>query len=80
MHQVAFLPNTAAHSLQVVGFYPMQYLYERAYGNYLGLIRLGQFMAKEMNLQLEAMSCVSIVAKMEVSKGEIAKVIDEPGN
>jgi hypothetical protein len=75
MHQVAFLPETKNQTIRVVGFYPMQYLYERAYGNYLGLIRLGQFMAKEMNLQLEAMSCVSVVAKLEVSKTVIAQVI-----
>jgi hypothetical protein len=73
MHQVAFLPNSARRTLQVVGFYPMQYLYERAYGNYLGLARLGFFMATEMNLALEAMSCVSVVAKVEVSQ----RLVDE---
>lgn len=72
MHQVAFMPNSERKTLRIVGFYPMQYLYERAYGNYLGLIRLGYFMAQEMNLELEAMSCVSVVAKLEVSQQVIA--------
>jgi hypothetical protein len=68
MHQVAFLPDAGQRTLRVVGFYPMQYLYERAYGNYLGLIRLGYFMARGMDLELEAMSCVSVIAKVEVSQ------------
>jgi hypothetical protein len=68
MHQVAFLPDGERRKLHVIGFYPMQYLYERAYGNYLGLIRLGHFMAQEMGLELEAMSCVSVVTKLEVSR------------
>jgi hypothetical protein len=77
MHQVAFLPNSERGALRVIGFYPMQYLYERAYGNYLGLIRLGHFMAHEMNLRLEAMSCVSVVAKVEVSQRTINALLSQ---
>jgi hypothetical protein len=75
MHQVAFLPDGDHGTLEVVGFYPMQYLYERAYGNYLGLIRLGQFMAHEMSLQFTAMSCVNVVTKLEVSKAITEAII-----
>jgi len=39
------------------GFYAIQYLYERGYGNWLGLINLGKFMAKEMNLEFEKFNC-----------------------
>jgi thymidylate synthase len=78
MHQVAFLPNGDQGTLHVVGFYPMQYLYERAYGNYLGLIRLGHFMAHEMGLDLKTMSCASIVAKVEVSQQMIAALLVNP--
>jgi hypothetical protein len=38
-------------------FYAMQYLYERAYGNWLGLINLGKFMAKELQLKFERFNC-----------------------
>jgi hypothetical protein len=75
MHHVAFLANNRRRTLRIVGFYPMQYLYERAYGNYLGLIRLGQFMAREMTLELDSMSCVSVVAKMEVSQQVVAALL-----
>ena len=35
----------------MTGFYATQYVVERAYGNYLGLCRLGEFMAHEMGLK-----------------------------
>jgi hypothetical protein len=37
--------------LTVSAFYPTQYMFDRAYGNYLGLCHLGLFMAKEMGLK-----------------------------
>jgi hypothetical protein len=43
----------------------MQYLWARAYGNYLGLIALGRFMAIEMDLELTAMTCIALVAKLD---------------
>jgi hypothetical protein len=49
--------------LNVVGFYPMEYIYDRGYGNYLGLCRLGQFMAREMGLILVQMTCFVGVGK-----------------
>lgn len=76
MQQVAFIPKTAAGTLRVVGFYPHQYLFERAYGNYLGLIRLGRFVAHEMGLTLSAMTCVSTIAHLEVPVRTIAPVLE----
>lgn len=38
--------------LSVNGYYTIQYIVERAYGNYLGLLYLGLFMAHEMHLKL----------------------------
>jgi hypothetical protein len=64
MQQLAFLPRPAGR-LRVLGFYPIQYIYQRGYGNYLGLINLGRFMAAEMNLSLEAITCISSVAKLD---------------
>ena len=42
--------------LSLSAFYPTQYLFDRAYGNYLGLAHLGQFMAKEMSLSLKRLN------------------------
>ena len=44
LRQVAFAPARDGR-LGVTGFYATQYVVERAYGNYLGLCRLGRFMA-----------------------------------
>jgi hypothetical protein len=64
MQQVAFLPE-GRNGLRVSALYPMQYLWARAYGNYLGLIALGRFMAIEMDLELTAMTCIALVAKLD---------------
>jgi hypothetical protein len=45
-------------------FYATQLLFNKAYGNYLGLCRLGDFMAHEMGLSFERMNCFVGVAKM----------------
>ena len=52
LQQIAFIP-CEGHKLAVLGFYPVHYIFERAYGNYLGLAYLGRFMAKEMGLRLD---------------------------
>ena len=56
--QLAFDPQDNGR-LAVTGVYVTQYMFERAYGNYLGLCRLGQFMAREMGLILTQVTCVA---------------------
>lgn len=51
--------------LTLNSFYAMQYLYERGYGNWLGLIYLGQFMAREMNLKFEKFNCFVGVEQLD---------------
>jgi hypothetical protein len=75
LQQVAFLHNQARGTLTITGFYAMQYLFERAYGNYLGLARLGEFMAHEMNLELERVVCIAAVAKLDVSTSEVQPLL-----
>ncbi len=38
-------------------YYPTQYVFDRAYGNYLGLCHLGHFMAHELGLRLIRLNC-----------------------
>jgi hypothetical protein len=66
LQQVGFIP-TNLRDLTIVAFYPLHYIFERAYGNYLGLAHLGQFMAKEMGLNLKRIVCVAGVAHFESS-------------
>ena len=77
LHQVAFTP-VANEGLAITGFYATQYVFDRGYGNYLGLCRLGAFMAKHMGLQLVRMTCVASVAKLGTpNKSELARLADE---
>jgi hypothetical protein len=75
MQQIAFIPKPKTSTLHVVGFYPHQYLFQRAYGNYLGLIQLGRFVAHEMHLTLATMTCVSTIADLEVSAKKIKPIL-----
>ncbi len=62
LQQVAFMP-IANGELSVTGFYATQYQFEKAYGNYLGLYALGQFMAKQLNLRLVQVVCIAAFLK-----------------
>jgi hypothetical protein len=55
LQQVSF--NYHENFLTVNAYYPTQYLFDRGYGNYLGLCHLGQFMAKQMGLQFDRLVC-----------------------
>ena len=67
LQQVGFAPDGHG-GLSVIGFYGAQYVFDRGYGNYLGLCRLGAFMAKQFGLRLSRMTCVANVALL--SSGE----------
>lgn len=43
--------------LAINAYYPTQYVFDRAYGNYLGLCHLGQFLANETGLAFERLTC-----------------------
>jgi len=75
MNQVGFLPNPEEKSLTVVAYYPMQYLFRRAYGNYLGLVRLGHFMAHEMGFACKRLICMAGVAKVEGHASELRSLL-----
>ena len=46
-------------------FYATQQIFDKAYGNYLGLAQLGAFMAHEMNTRLVRLNVMVGVAKLE---------------
>ncbi len=73
LQQVAFA-KVGENGLAVTGFYPMQYVFERAYGNYLGLCRLGKFMAAQMGLHMVQMTCIAGVAKLGEKKMDLRQV------
>jgi hypothetical protein len=63
LQQISFVPQS--NELTLNAFYATQQIFEKAYGNYLGLCRLGNFMAREMGLTFSRMNCVSGVEKLD---------------
>ncbi len=72
LQQVAFHPHGAngKDGLSVVAFYATQTLEEKAYGNYLGLLRLGRFMAQEMGLEFKEVVCIASDLKLNNTCGK----------
>ena len=69
LQQVSFEPT--AVGLVVNAFYATQQIFDKAYGNYLGLAQLGAFMAHEMNMPLARLNVMVGVAKLErISKND----------
>lgn len=59
-------------------FYALQYLYQRAYGNWLGLINLGKFIAQESNLRLDRVNCFVGIEKLdELTKEQAKKLLEK---
>jgi hypothetical protein len=63
LQQVSFEPTNAG--LVVNAFYATQQIFDKAYGNYLGLAQLGIFMSHEMNMPLMRLNVMVGVAKLE---------------
>jgi hypothetical protein len=63
LQHVSFEPTSAG--LVVNAFYATQQIFDKAYGNYLGLTHLGKFMAHELGIDLERVNIFVGVAKLE---------------
>jgi len=65
LHAISFVPSDGG--LIVNAFYATQQIFEKAYGNYLGLCRLGAFMAAQMGLEMQQLSCFIGVEKLDTT-------------
>ena len=75
LHHVSFTQHSKG-LLAVTGVYATQNIVEKAYGNYLGLHRLGIFMAREMELKLDRLTCVATPAVREpTTKGQLRELV-----
>jgi len=63
LQHVTFVPSSG--ELTVNAFYATQQLLVRAYGNYLGLARLGAFMAHEMGLKMTRLNVFVGIEKLD---------------
>lgn len=65
LQHLSFIPDNTNKTLTLNAFYATQQIFNKAYGNYLGLCRLGSFMAHEMKLTFHRMNCFVGVAKLD---------------
>lgn len=63
LQQVSFEPTQAG--LVTNAFYATQQIFDKAYGNYLGLAQLGAFIAHEMKMPLARVNVMVGIAKLE---------------
>ena len=63
LQQVSFEPTPVG--LVTNAFYATQQIFDKAYGNYLGLAQLGAFMAHEMGIRLARLNVMVGVAKLD---------------
>jgi len=67
LQHITFLVS-ADGGLILNSFYAIQLLYRKAYGNWLGLINLGKFVANETGLKLERFNCHIGIEQLEITK------------
>lgn len=65
LQHVTFVPHFKEGTLSLTAFYATQQLFEKGYGNYLGLARLGSFVASQIGLALDRVTCFVGIEKME---------------
>lgn len=64
MHEVTF-ELLEDKGLGITGIYATQYYFSKAYGNLLGLYRLGRFMAHALDRRLLRVTCMTSLAKLD---------------
>lgn len=69
LQHLSFAPND--DGLHINAMYAMQYAVERAYGNYLGLCRLGAFIAHELKISMARMTCFAGIMQLDDGKSAI---------
>jgi thymidylate synthase len=77
LQHVTFV-KTKGGGLILNSFYAIQFFYKRSYGNWLGLINLGKFVAKESGLKFERFNCfigAEALDKKNMSKTEAKKLL-----
>lgn len=74
LQQVSFAVQ-GDKTIAVNGFYAFQYIGKRAYGNYVGLCRLGHFLAHELGTKLSRMTCYAGIAQTDIGAAKLRGVI-----
>lgn len=80
LQHLQFVPNNKRRTLSINAFYATQQILEKSYGNYLGICRLGRFMASQMDLVLDEATFFVGIAKIDSfskSHSAIVKLRDD---
>ena len=73
MQQIVF--SVVRNRLILFVFFATQYIFERAYGNFLGLCNLGKFMSHELGLPLREINCYIGVEKLNITKTQLREIV-----
>lgn len=65
LQHVTFVPDFHDGTIGLNAFYATQQLFEKGYGNYLGLARLGLFFAGQTGLELTRVTCFVGIEKID---------------
>jgi hypothetical protein len=65
LQHISLVPDTKSGTLALNAFYATQQLFVKAYGNWLGLARLGLFLAHEMGLRFDRLTCFAGIEKID---------------
>jgi hypothetical protein len=68
LQHLTFAPDRERGTLGLNAFYATQQLFVKAYGNWLGLWRLGAFVATEAGLRFDRLTCFAGIEKMDSDK------------
>lgn len=75
LQHLSFVPDNQKKHLSVNAFYATQYMFSRAYGNYLGLCHLGCFVAHELGLNLTRVTCHVGLAELDIRKRDLKDIL-----
>ena len=60
----------------VIAFYATQYIFARAYGNFLGICNLGKFFSHELGIPLKEVKFYIGVELLDIPKTDLREVVD----
>ena len=76
LQQVGISRDDGDH-FSINAFYPTQFVFDRAYGNYLGLCQLGDFISHETGLKFSHLNCfISRPERGNVRKTDLTGLLD----
>lgn len=64
------------NGFSLCAFYPSQYIFDRGYGNYLGLAHLGEFIAEATGMEFRRLTCLVDSPKIgSPTKSSVSKFV-----